>query len=215
MPLTHGRIVRPGDSAVPKAVRQSRSRPGKVLAHEIVDATVRANRIIKDAEAQIAEKKAEFERFLETERAAIQSELSAKLELSLAGKFVELNALRQRRIEQSHDDIILLARLLSERVLREQLTLDPAQLASFAKKCVAETRGSTHVVIHAHPEDAKHLQAQLENLLALTLVELRVEPDPELLRGDLHLESDVGTLDARLGTQLANLAETIRESLLV
>jgi len=187
----------------------------KVVPVEVVDAAVRARQILDKAQLSIAEQKAEFERWIEHERAALLRELRAEVELSLASKFVELAAKRQRALEQSRDDIVQLAQLVAERVLRDHLTSNPEQFLSFAEKCIAEARGSSRLTVHAHPEDVAQLQSQLENLREHSLIELRVEPDAEMLRGDLRLESDVGTLDARLGTQLSHLAETIRESLRV
>lgn len=169
--------------------------------------------MIDDAESRIAEKWAAFEEELDSARAEMLDQVRAEVGRELASKFIALGTLRERELERSRERVLQLACLLAERILREELSSRPEQLVRFAENCIAQTRGSSSVVIHANPEDIDVLQAPLEVLAGEIAVGIRLHSDPQLPRGDLHIESDVGSLDARLGTQLANLAEIIRESL--
>ncbi len=185
---------------------------GKVVAAEITDAAVRAQQMLAEAEAQIAEKLSQFEAAQEATRSSMLQQAREEAECQLAAKFIEVSTLRQREVEKSRENVIQLARLLAERILRHELSAHPTSLIRLAEQCIAETSGSSSVLIRANPEDIRVIREPLE---ALTngRVSLELLPDPELVRGDLHVESDIGTLDARLGTQLANLAEVLRDSL--
>jgi flagellar assembly protein FliH len=184
---------------------------GRVLEGEVAQASTRAGQLIADTEARIAERQLKFEKSLESTRAALRREAKAEVELSLAAKITEAAALRQRQLERASDDIIKLAQAMAERVIGESLNLDPQRLMSMAQRCINEARGANRVLLLVHPADATRLAQQIEGLGVS--VEVRVQPDPELQTGDLRIETDVGSLDARVGTQLANLAAKIRESL--
>ena len=92
------------------------------------------------------------------------------------------------------------------------LGLCPERILLLAKQCIREGRGSSRLLLYAHPGDAAYLRQQMDQLNPDELVELQIQSDPDLMQGDLRVETDVGTIDARIGTQLANLAAKIRES---
>ena len=211
MSLRFGRVVQLSDVEVAPCPRQ---RPaGRVVDSEIAQAATRAKRLVADAEAVIAAERLQFETSLGRVRDELRIQARAEIELELAARVIEGAALRQRNLERAGDDIVELAKLMAERVIGEALTLNPARLVSMAQRCIAESRGSSQIVIFAHPGNADELSQGLQE--ADPTLAIRVEPDAELQRGDLRIETDVGTLDARIGTQLANLAAKLRESLRV
>ncbi len=211
MSLTLGRIIHATEK--PATARPSRHEQlfGRVLEGEVARAATLARKLIADAEARIAERQLKFEKSLESTRAALRREVEAEVELSLAAKITEAAVLRLRQLERARDDIIKLAQAMAERIIGESLDLDPERLLSMAQRCINEARGATRVLLFVHPADATRLAQQIEGLGVS--VEVRVQPDPGLQAGDLRIETDVGSLDARVGTQLANLAAKIRESL--
>ena len=213
MALTFGRLV--PVAVAPRNSPQNRETAirGKVISREVADGALRVRQMIAQAESQIAEKWVRFEETLDSTRADMLRQARAEVDCALSAKFIELSMLRQREVERSSEDIVQLARLLAERILRDELRANPEQLTKFAERCIAEARGSRSVVIHANPDDIHVLRGPLEALAVQSALTLQLLPKPELLRGDLHIESDVGKVDARLGTQLANLAATLRESL--
>ena len=195
-----------------RPLRQARP-TGRVVSADVAQAAVRAKQLIADAEATIAQQRLAFEESLESLRDELRNQARSEAELSLASKVIEVAALRQRSLERARDDIVELAKLMAQRVIGETLAIEPNRLVWMARRCINESRGSSQIVIFAHPGDVVSLGQQLEGLDPR--VEIHVEPEPELQPGDLRIETDVGTLDARIGTQLANLAAKVRESLRV
>lgn len=137
----------------------------------------------------------------------------AEAELTLAAKVVEIAALRRQMVERAHDEIVAIAQIMAERIIGEQLAMKPDRLLNLAQRCMLEARGASRVALCAHPDDAALLSQHIEHLNLYAANEVRIQPDPGLLPGDLRIETDVGTVDARIGTQLANLATIICESL--
>ena len=210
MSLTLGRVVRLAESsALPPKSRQLRLF-GRVVDGEVTRAAERARQIIADAEAAIAEQRLQLEKSLETTRAQMLQQAQADAEVSLAAKAVEIAALRWRSLVLARNDIVELAQVMAERVIGETLHLNPDRLVALAQRCIDEARGSSRIVLYAHPRDAAELSQQLEDLNPT--IQIQVQPEPELQPGDLRVETDVGTVDARIATQLANLAVKIRES---
>ena len=188
---------------------------GHVVAREIAAAAVRAQTIIVNAESRAAQERLDFERDIESTRKDLLNLARAEVEESLTYKILEIAALRERTVERAQDDIVALAQILAERVIGEELTLLPARILQLAKQCIREGRGSNHLILCAHPDDAAFLRSQLDQLNVDVTAEIQVQSEPDLMRGDLRVQTDVGTIDARIGTQLANLAAKIRESLRV
>ncbi len=175
---------------------------GHVAVREVANAAVRARKILADAEISAAERLLCFERSIEATRANMLKEARADAEQSLAVKALEIAVLRQRSVDRARDDIISLAQVMAERVIREELALKPERLVKLAQQCIHEARGSSRIVLYAHPDDAAYLSQQIENLITDRGIEIRIQPEPEFLPGDLRVETDVGTVDARIGTSI-------------
>jgi flagellar biosynthesis/type III secretory pathway protein FliH len=85
-------------------------------------------------------------------------------------------------------------------------------VTQLARTTLAEARGARRVVLRAHPDDASLLAAATARFDPDGRVH-SVVPDPALGRGDFVLETEVGTVDARLGAGLDRLAARLKEAL--
>lgn len=211
--LARGRVIQLAtDTQVSKGCSARALPGGHVVAREITEAAVRARKIMADAQAHVARERLDFEKDIESIRSDLSNLARTEAESSLTDKLFEVARLRQLMVERAEDDIIALARVLAERVIGEELVLRPEGILLLAKQCIREGRGSSRLSLYAHPADAAYLRQQLDKLSVDDAVELQIQSEPELRQGDLRVETDVGTIDARIGTQLANLAAKIRES---
>ncbi len=185
---------------------------GHVVAVDITEAAGHAAKIMAEAKARIAQERLDFESDIESIRKDLMNCARIEAESALADKVFEVARLRQLMTKLAEDDIVELARVLAERVIGEELELRPERILLLAKQCIREGRGSSRLSLYAHPDDAAYLRQQIDQLNPDEAVELQIQSDPDLMQGDLRVETDVGTIDARIGTQLANLAAKIRES---
>ncbi len=101
-------------------------------------------------------------------------------------------------------DLTALARRIAEKLLGRELALRPDAVADVARLALAEARGAHELVVRAHPDDLAALEAARPRLRAeLALVpEVRLHPDPSVGRGGCIVETESGSVDARLETQL-------------
>lgn len=114
--------------------------------------------------------------------------------------------------EASLDRTVELAKLLAERLLGHALSVSPGEIVSLAREALGEARGARRIRIYANPTEAEILSHVMTEVDPDGRVHA-VVPDPSLRPGDLRLETDVGTVDARLRPGLAKLAARLREAL--
>jgi flagellar assembly protein FliH/type III secretion protein L len=177
---------------------------------ELVDAVLRAERIVAEASEQarqIVERARAEVRELE---ARLTFEARAEANAAVAAQTLALAAREARADELGLERAIGLARILAERLLGEALALDPSRVVALAETALAEARGARRVVLVANPEDVPALERAREygNLTQV----VRIVPSSERARGALRVESEIGVLDAALAPQLDRLTERLRES---
>ena len=213
MNITRGRILRvdspdattvpgqpPGRAADERNVRLG-IRRGRILRAELLDAQKAASALIADAQRDADAYRAEAEREGREAGAAL---LSAKL--------IELSQLEARADERSLDRTIALARLLAERLLGDELRLQPERVTALAKAALTELRAARQITIVCHPSDAPHLHDALQ-LRSVAEQSIDVRPDESRAIGSLRLETELGVLDGELGPRLDRLVRELSEEL--
>jgi flagellar biosynthesis/type III secretory pathway protein FliH len=184
---------------------------GRVAPAEVLAASERARALIARAEAEaaaIGERAAARASTLGTELA---TRARAEAATALAARELALAARADKQLERQLDQLVALARVLAERLLGEALTLEPERVVALARRALSEARGAQRITLAAHPDDVPLLERALaaQELTPPVLVVV----DPNRRRGNLRLETDLGTLDAELAPQLDRLAEKLREAL--
>lgn len=215
MSVTRGRLLRAEDArdARPIALATPALAPvGRRVPRAIVDAEGRARAIVESAEGRARMLLDDAARAAGDARVAAQAEGRADGIAAIAAKAVALAALEARVDQRGLDRSVELARVLAERLIGEELRLDPARVSAIAKRALAEARGARRVRIVAHPDDAARLEAERATL-GVGLEALEITADPARSPGDLRLETEIGVLDAALAPQLDRLAQKLRESL--
>jgi flagellar biosynthesis/type III secretory pathway protein FliH len=194
------------NAAVRKPVRLARVvSPASVAAHD------ESRAIVERAERQAAELLARAEAEAAMLRARAAEEGRAEAAATFAAHSLSLAAREGALDERATDRLVDLARLLAERLLGEELRVDPMRVTALARQALTEAQGARRIEIAAHPEDVPLLTKEL----ALASVEqtVRIVPDPGRNRGSLRFDTELGNLDAELGPQLDRLAKKLRASI--
>jgi flagellar assembly protein FliH len=131
---------------------------------------------------------------------------------ALAAKAIALSAHEAREQERALERVVALARVLAERLLGEELRLDPGRVLALARQALTEARGARQIRLLAHPEDVRLLERSLGEL-GLEHTALTLSADLARARGSLRLETEIGVLDAELAPQLDRLVERLARSL--
>jgi flagellar biosynthesis/type III secretory pathway protein FliH len=209
MTLSIGRVVRAAASDDQAVTLRGASPFGRRVPREVVDASL-------EARARLARATNEAEAIVEraqqqAHEIALRAEEAGRAEalIALAAWSARLAARETDQDAQSADRIVALARLLAERLIGRALELDPGVVSGLANQVLGEARAARHVRIRVRSEHTEILLNALAGLEARIVIEI----DDSLEPGSLHLLTDVGELDARLGARLDRLAARLRDSL--
>lgn len=94
---------------------------------------------------------------------------------------------------------------LARQVLRTELQQQPAVVARVAAEAVgAVMLSARHIAVHVHPQDLPLVAEGAEE--ALQARGARLQADEAVQRGGVMVVSDVGSIDARIGTRWAQAA---------
>lgn len=165
--------------------------------------------------------KAEAERILETarhdaERLRTQA-IAEGRERGLAAVTELLTAARAasaRSQKSGEQDLRLLAVRIAERILERELQLSPETVVDIAAAALSQAGAPHDVLLRIHPDDLKALERGRPRLLQrcahAEVVHLRA--DASVTRGGCIVETELGTVDARLPLQLDAIERALRSS---
>ncbi len=124
---------------------------------------------------------------------------------------VDVAAARVLAIDAAERSAVQLCLRVASQLVGEALEADPTRIASIVAPLLARLRRAQRVVLHVHPADAALLREALGQLCKHVELEGLVELHEEasMQRGDCVAESDIGELDARIETQIAELARAL------
>lgn len=201
------KVLRGG--APPKSDDTERARA--VIPGAVFDAEREAVRIVTEARAEV-------ERLLGTARAEAEelrkttmARAEAQGREAAAAVLVAAEAARARLQNDAEADIARLALQIARKVVAGELAQNDAAIGRIVAQALQSARLGRAVVVRIHPEDAPGLQERFPSLLAAAgrSEGLVLRPDPALARGDCVIESELGTIDARLETQLAAIERAL------
>lgn len=215
MSLPRGRILRAPAGAIPLRLSQGDADElplGRRLARAEVEASERATLVIEAATRRASAILKDAERRADEIRTEAVDAARAEGLAEVAALSLSLRERERRSAELALDRVVELARLLAERLLGHALRTDPAEIAALASQALTEAGGARRVEVHANPDDVPLLRRATSAFDPDGRVH-SVIADESLARGDLRLNTELGMIDARLGPELARLAERLREAL--
>lgn len=187
----------PGDGGSALAGQRAR-----VIRGSVYDAKSDAARIVADAHA-------DAERVREQARAEGREQGRAEV----AATLVAAQKLAAQRVAGAEDELMTLGVRIAERILRRQLDLEPERVTDIARGALEQARAQRDLVMRVHPDDVSILERERPGLLARLSVsaQLLIRADESIARGGCVIDSDLGTVDARLEVQLAAIERALRE----
>jgi flagellar biosynthesis/type III secretory pathway protein FliH len=184
----------------------------RVVPREELEARAAATAIIEAA-------KAEAVAILDRARAEVadvaakaRREAIAEEHAKLSAAWLALRAREERREEVDLDRAVKLSAVLTERLIGHALSTDPTTVVHLARTTLAEARGARRATIQANPADAEVLGRHISSV-GMPEGTVDIVSDETLPRGSLVVQTELGTVDARLRPQLERLAAALREAL--
>lgn len=110
---------------------------------------------------------------------------------------------RHKLIESAEPELVRLAVGLAERILHQQIALDRGVVVEMAKVAIARLVDRESVTVRVNPADLERMRQHRDELLNSTDIKhLRIIEDQRVDRGGVLVETDGGSIDARISTQL-------------
>jgi flagellar assembly protein FliH len=141
----------------------------------------------------------------EGQTAGIQA-ANARLEpviAKLASSIKDLATVRKRHLMEAEEDAVRLALAVAHRILHRELSVDPESLLGVVKAVFERVDGRDVHRVRLHPDDVPILQRHLAAVGMPPRVEL--VPDTGLERGSVIVDTNRGSLDASVSSQLKEI----------
>jgi flagellar biosynthesis/type III secretory pathway protein FliH len=111
---------------------------------------------------------------------------------------------RHKLMESAEPELVRLAVGIAERVLHQQIALDRGVVVEMAKVAIARLVDKESVTVRVNPGDLERMKEHRDELLdSGELKNFRIIEDQRVDRGGVVVETDGGTIDARVSTQIA------------
>ena len=164
----------------------------------VADAVVRAEErgTARGMERGIAQAREEAQRLFEMDRARLQGQVAV-----LAGEF---SVERERYFHQVEHEAVRLALAIAARILRREAQMDPLLLTGAVRVALGQLAEATAVRLRVPVVDEKLWREALALMPALPL-RPKIVADARLGLGECRMETELGSADLGLRTQLAEI----------
>ncbi|HPQ80122.1 MAG TPA: FliH/SctL family protein [bacterium] len=190
---------------------------GGVVHKRVLDARGKAEAILAAANDEAERIRREAEAVLEKARhdgeAAVKkgyAEGESKGLAQVTEKLLNLERLRERFYDQAEPEMIELVMSIAEKVIGRIASENPELIRSVVRQALERTLGD-RITVSLNPEDYVALMAgehEFKDVLDRTK-RLMFREDDSVSKGGCVVETEVGTIDARIETQL----QAIRKAL--
>jgi type III secretion protein L len=185
-----------------------------IIRGEVYSASAKARELLQkaqqEAEAIIhkAQETAEKQRQAGYET-GYQEGLAQTTELLMKARLEQ-----EQFLKNANRELMDLAFKIAEKIIGKQLEIDPDTIISIVKQAMQTVRQTKQLTIRVHPDDAKRLRANEEELQEALGRQrfLDVVEDKKVQYGGCIIESEIGTVEAQLNTQLERLKKILLQA---
>jgi flagellar biosynthesis/type III secretory pathway protein FliH len=177
---------------------------GGVVSRDLVDARSEAQRIIQDAVSEATRIREQAEAYRQQ---GYNDGYAEGLDLGKAEMtevMLRINRENEAKFRFFEHDLVKLALRISEKIIGEQLRVEPSSVNQIVAKALGAVRHQREIYLRVNPEDfeliREHKYLLLEQLSRAQDIDIR--PDGEVEKGGCLIESETGTIEATLEKQL-------------
>ncbi len=182
----------------------------KVLKNQIVSARAEAARILEEAEDFAAEIRAQAQKDAENLLAEAYLSGTEKAVAEFEKNLLDVREIRERVWRETEQDLLRLAIRLTEKILGREIKTDKTAVADVVATALQNARQQEKLTVRVNPADLPVVEKEVENLTRTGRVRfMDFVADPRVSEGGCLIESEVGTIDARLETQLRVLERAL------
>jgi flagellar biosynthesis/type III secretory pathway protein FliH len=120
----------------------------------------------------------------------------------------------QRTAWQQNGERILvrLAMAIAERVVRREIERQPEISLAWIRESLELAAGASSVTLRMNPQDLEALGGQVDRLAKElgSLATPRIVPDESIVRGGCSVNTEFGSIDAQIATQIAQIEDELK-----
>jgi flagellar assembly protein FliH len=122
-----------------------------------------------------------------------------------------IHNLRDKTFRESEDEIINLVMLVARKVIIQEITQDRSILAGIVQAAIADLSAREEITVRINPDDYQMVTTGRNLLLRDELLNdrLMLKPDPSVATGFCLVETEMGTIDASLESQLDQIHRSL------
>jgi flagellar assembly protein FliH len=181
----------------------------KIEAERILEeAKNKGKKIIEESKilTQTARESAEKEGMEIGQKNGYKAGLDQLTQILLEAKNTFEQALRERERlgKEAEPDLAQLAVKIAQRIIGSEISLNPNVVVNMIKANLERVKDRENVILKVHQEDVDTVKKNKEIFLKF-IPEVRsveIQTDPRIDRGGCIIETNLGTVDARIATQL-------------
>lgn len=193
----------------PQVVSKGVFEAGGEAKRIVAEAEQRAQQIIADAEAKMAEAAQQAQVEADQMRATASEEGFKQGSDEAAAKFTEMITEHSKRLEAAESSVANQVRQLSlaiaKKIIAKEIEFHPETVVEMAKKHLTSVRQRKEVYLRVSPQDLDTLREHKRELIDQLgrAKDMEIRSDEALTPGSMIIETDAGTIDARVETQIA------------
>jgi flagellar assembly protein FliH len=123
----------------------------------------------------------------------------------------EVAGLREKLIKAAERDLVELSIEIARKLVHREIQIDEKIIATLVRVALEHLAVKNGIKVTVNPIDAQILQEELKDLLG-DEGSIELCTDEELRRGDCLVESDYGSIDARISEQFKEIEEGLLAS---
>lgn len=190
-------------------IKNDGSRGAKLVKNQIISAKTDAARI----RAEAAEFAARLRQQAEDEAANIkQQAFEEGTEAALAeleGYLIETKEIRERVWRETEKDLLRLAVRLAERIVGREIEKDDKTIIDIVSTALQNARQQEKLTVRVNPKDLPAIEKESERISSGRIQFIDLVADPRVPAAGCLIESEVGTIDARIETQIRVLERAL------
>jgi flagellar biosynthesis/type III secretory pathway protein FliH len=118
---------------------------------------------------------------------------------------------RHKIIDGAEGEIIKLAMGIAERILHKTVEMDREAVVAITKAAISELVDRESITVRVNPIDLERMKQHRDSMLALGETKhMRVIEDQRVDPGGVVVETESGTLDAKIGTQVEEAKRVLK-----
>lgn len=147
---------------------------------------------------------------LEDGKSQVFSELNI-LQERYAAAIEQLRSAGQQLAGQNQSQIIQLACLMAEKIVRSHLKLNPSDLISMVQEAIGKQSDVGTITVLCSGGDYEFLESRLDELVDTKggLIRVNLTMDESLEYGDFRIETQTGNVDGRISDRVSQVAQII------